>query len=115
MEPHQWKHVVRAAAEEVKIRPWTKDRTARATYARWLAAYTLRENVGASLMQIRDALQIKAHSSVQAGLVAFDLAILDGDTFIKIGRETFSGSLKEAAQRVWTKATIRAATERQAA
>lgn len=109
------KYVVEAACQEVKVEIEPGDRTARASYARWLAAYVLREQAGASLGDIRDALSLASHASVHRGLAACREAIEKGDNGIHIGGQYFAGSIVDAANRIWAKATIRAATERTAA
>ena len=70
---------------------------------------------GRVLGDIRDALSLASHASVHRGLAACGEAIEKGDNGIHIGGQYFAGSIVDAANRIWAKATIRAATERTAA
>jgi len=110
-----WRFVVDAAGQEAKVVVKPDDKSARVTYARWIAAYAMRENAGVSLVDITYALGLKSHKSVHRGLAACRKAIASGDKSIKIRGQVFEGSIVDAAQRAWAKAQIRAATERTAA
>lgn len=109
-----FRYVAEAAREEVKVGT-EKPGSPRSVYAKQLAAYALRRHTDATLAQIAEAVGYVGYRGAMKAVASVEMAIEEGDTGIRLQGQWFAGSLKDAAQRVWTKATIRAATERHAA